>query len=62
LICMAKHPDVVAGSVVVVEDEPLIRMWLADVLEAAGYEVKTAGNAEEGITHLKSVPCIFAPL
>jgi DNA-binding response OmpR family regulator len=36
------------GTVLVIEDEPLIRIWLADVIEAAGYEVLTAATGEEG--------------
>jgi two-component system, response regulator PdtaR len=31
--------------VLIVEDEPFIRMWVADTLETAGFEVIEAGNA-----------------
>lgn len=36
-------------SVLVVEDEPLIRLALADALEEAGYRVLEAGNVLEAI-------------
>ena len=41
------------GAVLVIEDEPLIRIWLADVIEAAGYEVTTVSNGDEGLRYLK---------
>ena len=37
------------GSILVVEDEPIIRMDLADHLEAAGFEVTEAGSADRAI-------------
>ena len=41
------------GTVLVIEDEPLVRIWLADVIEAAGYEVLTAATGDEGLELLK---------
>jgi DNA-binding NtrC family response regulator len=41
------------GTVLVIEDEPLVRIWLADVIEAAGYEVMTAATGDEGLELLK---------
>ena len=41
-------------SVLVVEDEPLIRMDVVDQLEADGFEVFEAANADEAIALLAS--------
>ncbi len=41
-------------TVLVVEDEEAIRRLLADTLDAFGYRVLPAGDAEEAITHLDS--------
>lgn len=40
-------------KVLVVEDEPLIRLGLASVIEEAGYEVAEAANAGEAIRALE---------
>lgn len=40
-------------KVLVVEDEPLIRLGLASVIEDAGYEVAEAANASEAIRVLE---------
>ena len=40
--------------VVIVEDEPLIRMLLADTLEEAGFAVIEAGRADEALKVLKA--------
>lgn len=40
--------------VLVVEDEPLVSMALADELELAGYEVLEAANAEKAVKLLES--------
>lgn len=45
-------------KLLVVEDEPLIRLGLADVLEEAGYEVAEAANASEAILVLEADPSI----
>jgi CheY-like chemotaxis protein len=41
-------------SALVVDDEPLISMFLADRLEDMGFEVTTAGSAEEALTSVQS--------
>jgi CheY-like chemotaxis protein len=38
--------------VLVVEDEPLVRMGIADFLEDSGFEVFEAGNADQAIAVL----------
>lgn len=43
-----------SDRVLVVEDEPLIRMGLAGTLEDMGYRVKEARNADEAWTILES--------
>lgn len=40
-------------KVLVVEDEPLIRLGLASVIEEAGYDVAEAANASEAIRVLE---------
>ena len=44
----------VAGTVLVVEDEALIRMDIVDCLEEAGFAVLEAGNADEALEILES--------
>jgi CheY-like chemotaxis protein len=41
-------------KVLVVEDEPLIRLGLASVIEEAGYDVAEAANANEAIRVLEN--------
>ena len=38
-----------SNTVLVVEDEPLLRMLLADALAAAGFEVDEAANSDEAL-------------
>jgi two-component system, response regulator PdtaR len=45
-------------AVLVVEDEVLIRMDIADQLSDEGYEVFEAGTADQAITILESEPSI----
>jgi two-component system, response regulator PdtaR len=40
-------------TVLVVDDEPLLRMFVCDVLEEAGYEAVGAGSADEAIELLR---------
>jgi DNA-binding NtrC family response regulator len=47
-------------TVLVIEDEPLIRMTVADDLQDAGFKVIEAGNADEGLRLLKSDTSIRA--
>jgi CheY-like chemotaxis protein len=43
-------------KILVVEDEPLIRLGLASLVEDAGYEVIEAANAREAIAKLEAAP------
>jgi CheY-like chemotaxis protein len=45
-----KNPPV---SVLVVEDEPLIRMYIVSEIEEVGFKVYEAGNADEAIVLLE---------
>ncbi len=47
-------------AVLVVEDEALIRMDVADDLEQAGFNVLEAGNTDEALSLLRSHPEIQA--
>lgn len=42
--------------VLVVDDEPLIRMYAVDVLEDAGFSIVEAGSAEEALDQLSCHP------
>lgn len=42
------------GVVLVVEDEPLVRMLAADVIQEAGYETVEAANADSAIAILEA--------
>ena len=44
------------GRILLVEDEPLIRMLAIDQLEAAGFKVDVAGSAAEALSKLVLVP------
>ncbi|WP_281404915.1 response regulator [Mesorhizobium sp. GR13] len=48
-----------AAKILVVEDEPLIRMDLVASLEDMGFPVLEAANADEAITMLESDPAIM---
>ena len=47
-----------AATILVVEDEPLIRMDLAAVLEDMGFQVLEAANADEAMALLEFDPAI----
>lgn len=47
-------------TVLVVEDEVLVRMMIADVLDDAGFRVIEAANADEALRVLSAVPGIAA--
>jgi DNA-binding NtrC family response regulator len=49
---MAADKDAAKATVLVVEDEPLIRTALADALRHAGYSVVELGEAKEALGHL----------
>ncbi|MCI0466670.1 MAG: response regulator [Beijerinckiaceae bacterium] len=42
------------GTVLVVEDEPFVRLMAADVLARAGFDVLEAGNADEALHILET--------
>jgi CheY-like chemotaxis protein len=46
--------------VLVVEDEPLVRIFIADFLDEAGFKVLEAANADEAVTILTARPDIQA--
>jgi DNA-binding NtrC family response regulator len=48
---MAGHPK---GTVLIVEDEPLIRMFIRDALEQGGYSTDEAGNAHQALEMLEN--------
>jgi len=43
----------IKGHILVVDDEPDLRMMLSQILTGAGYEIKEASDGEEAITLLK---------
>ncbi len=47
-------------TVLVIDDEPLIRMDAAGRLEEAGFKVIEAGDADEAIGILENTPAIWA--
>jgi CheY-like chemotaxis protein len=49
-----------SASILVVEDEALIRMAAMQIVEEAGYRVVVAANADEAIIMLESCPGITA--
>ena len=48
-----------ASSILVVDDEPAARDFMADVLESQGFEVATAGRAEEALDLLDGVDLVI---
>ena len=52
------------GTILVVEDETFINMYVSEELEEAGYTVLTAGNADQAIALLETndVRCIFTDI
>jgi CheY-like chemotaxis protein len=52
------------STILVVEDEALISMFVSDELESAGYTVLTAGNADQAIALLAihDISCIFTDI
>ncbi|WP_246215933.1 response regulator [Microvirga makkahensis] len=49
-----------AKTVLVVEDDPLVRLFLLDVLQDEGYRVLEAAHADEALTHLGARPDVLA--
>jgi DNA-binding NtrC family response regulator len=48
------HDTAVRAVILVVEDEILVRMYAADILQEAGYHVIEAGNADEALLCLEA--------
>ena len=46
------------GAILVVEDEPLLRLMAVDLVEAAGYDVLDCADADEAIRIIESRPDI----
>jgi CheY-like chemotaxis protein len=46
--------------VLVVEDEPLVRIFVADFMDEAGFKVLEAADADEALTVLKARPDVQA--
>ncbi|PYQ10614.1 MAG: hypothetical protein DMH00_10525 [Acidobacteria bacterium] len=44
------------GKALVVDDEPVVRMLYAEVLEAMGFKVDTAADASQGMERIRSSP------
>jgi two-component system, response regulator PdtaR len=55
---MARSPNRSLPVVLIVEDEPLLRMLAVEVVEEAGYVALEAGDADEAIALLESRPHI----
>jgi CheY-like chemotaxis protein len=52
----------VPTAILVVEDEPLVRMFAVDALEDAGFRVIQAGTAAEALHALQGAPDVGAAL
>jgi two-component system chemotaxis sensor kinase CheA len=55
-VAAAHAPEARAKSLLVVEDSITSRMLLKNILESAGYTVKTAIDGMDGLTALRSQP------
>jgi CheY-like chemotaxis protein len=55
---MPANPSVYKPSIMVVEDEVLVRLELVDLIQESGFEVYEAGNADEAIKMLEQNPHI----
>jgi CheY-like chemotaxis protein len=51
---MKSHREKLTAAVLVVEDEPLLRAYVCDVLGQSGFDVVEAFNAEEAMEQLAS--------
>lgn len=51
---MLDEPSASPAVVLVVEDEPLLRLFATDMIEDAGFEVVAAANAAEAVVVLES--------
>jgi two-component system, response regulator PdtaR len=50
---MLSDPSHLCPVVLLVEDEPLLRFFVSDLLDEAGFEVIETGNADEALTWLE---------
>ncbi|RZL18054.1 MAG: response regulator, partial [Sphingomonas sp.] len=50
---MSNEPSADRSIILVVEDEPLLRMFASDMVEDAGYSVVEAANATEAVSILE---------
>ena len=57
---MSLSPSEPRMVILVVEDEPLVRMFLSDFLDEAGFKVFEAVNADEAVSILQARPDIQA--
>jgi CheY-like chemotaxis protein len=48
------HNNIESAPILVIDDEPFIRMNLRDILNFAGYQVKVASGGDEGLEVLRS--------
>jgi two-component system, response regulator PdtaR len=56
LIENESHPPAEAPIVLIVDDEPLVRLLASDILTEAGYRVIEAMNSEEALTLIEAKP------
>lgn len=49
-----EHPDVRPAAVLLVEDDVLLRLWIADELRGEGFSVVEASHADEAMVILSS--------
>ena len=45
-----------APSILIVDDEPLMRLSMVDALKASGYEVNAAATGDDGLEQLTKAP------
>jgi CheY-like chemotaxis protein len=55
---MEAKPAKLRHVVLIVEDEPLVRLTGADLLADAGFDVLEAGNADEALRILEATPAV----
>ena len=54
-----QHGEMPQVRILVVEDEPLIRLFVADILADAGFQVEEAANAAEASVQMESKTLSF---
>jgi CheY-like chemotaxis protein len=58
----AHNPSTIRDTILLVEDEPLVRIFGVDVLEEAGYQVIEAANADLALKVLEADPRVVSVL